>query len=80
MRLTRRDFIVSTSALAVVMAAATPVFAQKKYDEGASDTEIKIGHTNPATPSFASEREFDIFQAQFEQACGRLWLQANVNS
>ena len=47
MRLTRRDFIVSTSALAVVMASATPVFAQKKYDEGAGDTEIKIGHTNP---------------------------------
>jgi ABC-type branched-subunit amino acid transport system substrate-binding protein len=26
---------------------ATPVFAQKKYDVGASDTEIKIGNTNP---------------------------------
>ena len=26
---------------------ATPVSAQKKYDEGATDTEIKIGHTNP---------------------------------
>ena len=24
-----------------------PAFAQKKYDTGASDTEIKIGHTNP---------------------------------
>ena len=27
--------------------AATSAQAQKKYDEGASDTEIKIGHTNP---------------------------------
>ena len=26
---------------------AFPVFAQKKYDPGASDTEIKIGNTNP---------------------------------
>ncbi|HVY41849.1 MAG TPA: ABC transporter substrate-binding protein [Hyphomicrobiaceae bacterium] len=26
---------------------AAPAQAQKKYDEGASDTEIKIGHTNP---------------------------------
>jgi branched-chain amino acid transport system substrate-binding protein len=26
---------------------ATPVYAQKKYDPGASDTEIKIGNTNP---------------------------------
>jgi branched-chain amino acid transport system substrate-binding protein len=27
--------------------AALPASAQKKYDEGASDTEIKIGNTNP---------------------------------
>jgi len=27
--------------------AVTPVVAQKKYDPGASDTEIKIGNTNP---------------------------------
>jgi branched-chain amino acid transport system substrate-binding protein len=33
---------------AVGMAAATaPAEAQKKYDPGATDTEIKIGHTNP---------------------------------
>jgi len=28
-------------------ALATPVFAQKKYDPGVSDTEIKVGNTNP---------------------------------
>ena len=34
--------------LAVLVAAlATPAVAQKKYDPGASDTEIKIGNTNP---------------------------------
>ncbi len=47
-KLTRRTLIASTSALAVVVAAATtPAFAQKKYDDGASDTEIKIGNIMP---------------------------------
>ena len=40
------------SALAMLLAttaivAAGPAFAQKKYDTGATDTEIKIGHTIP---------------------------------
>src|SRR6476660_3485726 len=38
--------IAGASALTMVL-LATPVLAQKKYDDGASDTEIKIGHTNP---------------------------------
>src|SRR5918911_3003940 len=29
------------------LALAMPAFAQKKYDAGASDKEIKIGNTNP---------------------------------
>src|SRR5947208_15573493 len=35
--------------VAAVLAAALagPALAQKKYDPGASDTEIKIGNTNP---------------------------------
>jgi branched-chain amino acid transport system substrate-binding protein len=37
---------VASAALAVALAAA-PAAAQKKYDTGASDTEIKIGNTNP---------------------------------
>src|ERR1700749_713880 len=38
-----------TAALAAVLGAALamPAFAQKKYDTGASDTEIKIGQTIP---------------------------------
>jgi branched-chain amino acid transport system substrate-binding protein len=32
---------------AVALAVAFPVAAQKKYDPGVSDTEIKIGNTNP---------------------------------
>ena len=36
------------SAAAVVLAATGgSALAQKKYDTGATDTEIKIGHTNP---------------------------------
>jgi branched-chain amino acid transport system substrate-binding protein len=38
--------IAAASALALA-ALAGPASAQKKYDEGASDTEIKIGNTNP---------------------------------
>jgi ABC-type branched-subunit amino acid transport system substrate-binding protein len=32
---------------AAVLSGSRVAFAQKKYDDGASDTEIKIGHTNP---------------------------------
>jgi branched-chain amino acid transport system substrate-binding protein len=34
-------------AALVAAALATPALAQKKYDPGASDTEIKVGNTNP---------------------------------
>lgn len=47
-RLTRRNLIAGTSAMALALAAAaTPSFAQKKYDDGATDTEIKIGNIMP---------------------------------
>ena len=36
-----------TLALAGALAIAFPAAAQKKYDPGATDTEIKIGNTNP---------------------------------
>src|SRR5437016_7426207 len=39
-----KRFLITLAALAL----ATPLaFAQKKYDQGASDTEIRIGNTNP---------------------------------
>ncbi len=45
MTVTRRSILAAApSALAL---AALPAYAQKKYDTGASDSEIKIGHTNP---------------------------------
>lgn len=37
----------ATAALSACVFAATPALAQKKYDPGASDTEIKIGQTVP---------------------------------
>jgi branched-chain amino acid transport system substrate-binding protein len=43
---TRRTFIGGVSAAAMI-SGSTGAFGQKKYDEGASDTEIKIGNTNP---------------------------------
>ena len=46
MKTNRRTFIGGVSA-AALLSATTSAFAQKKYDNGASDTEIKIGHTNP---------------------------------
>lgn len=35
------------AAFALAVAVAAPAFAEKKYDQGASDTEIKIGQTTP---------------------------------
>ena len=46
MRTNRRTFMGGASA-AAVFASAPAVWAHKKYDDGATDTEIKIGHTCP---------------------------------
>jgi ABC-type branched-subunit amino acid transport system substrate-binding protein len=42
----RLSHLAATAAVALAV-AASPALAQKKYDPGASDTEIKIGQTNP---------------------------------
>ena len=42
----RRTFIGGVSA-AALMSGSTSAFAQKKYDDGATDKEIKIGHSGP---------------------------------
>jgi len=42
----RRTFVAGVSA-AALLTGRSVAFAQKKYSDGASDTEIKIGHTNP---------------------------------
>ena len=46
MKTKRRTFIAGVSSAAIVSASSV-AFGQKKYDDGASDTEIRIGHTNP---------------------------------
>ena len=43
---TRRGFVGGASALAL-FSGSSAALAQKKYDDGATDTEIKIGNTNP---------------------------------
>ncbi len=46
MKTNRRTFVAGVSA-AAVLSGSRVAYAQKKYDNGATDTEIKIGHTNP---------------------------------
>jgi branched-chain amino acid transport system substrate-binding protein len=46
MKTNRRTFVAGASA-AALLTGRSVAFAQKKYSDGASDTEIKIGHTNP---------------------------------
>jgi branched-chain amino acid transport system substrate-binding protein len=43
----RRDFVGGAGVSATALLFAAGVAGQKKYDDGASDTEIKIGHTGP---------------------------------
>ena len=40
-------FRLAASSALVIALSASSAFAQKKYDPGASDTEIKIGQTVP---------------------------------
>ena len=42
----RRGFVSGVSALAL-LSSSRAAFAQKKYDNGASDSEIKLGHCGP---------------------------------
>jgi branched-chain amino acid transport system substrate-binding protein len=46
MKTNRRTFVGGFSA-AAMLSGSRSAFAQKKYDDGATDKEIKIGHTNP---------------------------------
>jgi branched-chain amino acid transport system substrate-binding protein len=46
MKANRRTFVGGMSA-AALLSGSRVAFAQKKYSDGATDKEIKIGHTNP---------------------------------
>src|SRR5262252_6869270 len=43
----QKSWLFAVTLLAGAALAAAPAAAQKKYDPGASDTEIKVGNTNP---------------------------------
>jgi branched-chain amino acid transport system substrate-binding protein len=56
------------SIAAVAVALATPAFAQKKYDPGASDSEIKIGNINPYSgPASAYSQIGRTIEAYFKK-------------
>ena len=46
LKTSRRSFVGGVSAAAALSVSGVAL-AQKKYDDGATDKEIKIGHTNP---------------------------------
>jgi branched-chain amino acid transport system substrate-binding protein len=70
---TRRGFVGGASTLAL-LSGSSAAFAQKKYDEGASDTEIKIGNTNPysgpASSYAAIARTIDAYFKSVNDAGG----------
>ena len=47
MSTTRRGFVAGGVSAAALVSGSGLAFAQKKYDDGATDKEIKIGNTNP---------------------------------
>jgi branched-chain amino acid transport system substrate-binding protein len=62
----RRVMLVSIAA--VVVALATPALAQKKYDPGASDSEIKVGNINPYSgPASAYSQIGRTIEAYFKK-------------
>jgi len=67
LQLKRSLLIAGASALAAALAVA-PASAQKKYDEGATDTEIRIGNTNPYSgPASAYGTIGKVIEAYFKK-------------
>ena len=60
----RRAFIAATAALAFAF-SASQALAQKKYDTGASDTEIKIGQTVPFSGAYSVYANIGKTQAAY---------------
>ena len=61
---TRRAYIAATAALAFAF-SASQALAQKKYDTGASDTEIKIGQTVPFSGAYSVYANIGKTQAAY---------------
>ena len=60
----RRAFLAATAALAFAF-SASHALAQKKYDTGASDTEIKIGQTVPFSGAYSVYANIGKTQAAY---------------
>ena len=66
MRTNRRNFLAGVSAV-TALSTSRVAFGQKKYDTGATDTEIKIGHTNPYSgPASSYSSIGKLHQAYFK--------------
>src|SRR5579871_4029688 len=60
-----RHWLIVTATLGIAAAAASPVAAQKKYDPGASDSEIKIGNIMPYSGPASAYAEIGKTEAAF---------------
>jgi len=61
----------------LVALAALPAFAQKKYDPGASDSELKIGNIVPYSgPASVYSVYGRVFEAYFNRVTSRAALMA----
>src|SRR6476646_7998159 len=58
-------FHLATGAALAIALSASPALAQKKYDTGATDTEIKIGQTNPFSGPASSYATIGKTQAAY---------------
>ena len=54
----------ATTALTIAL-SASPAFAQKKYDTGATDTEIKFGQTVPFSGDYSAYANIAKTQAAY---------------
>src|SRR5215467_1906064 len=61
----RQDWVMMTAAMAVTAVAWTPAAAQKKYDPGANDSEIKIGNIMPYSGPASAYGEIGKTQAAY---------------
>jgi ABC-type branched-subunit amino acid transport system substrate-binding protein len=60
-------FHLATGAALAIALATSPALAQKKYDTGATDTEIKIGQTNPFSGPASAYATIGKTQAAYMQ-------------
>ena len=60
----------ATTAVAIALSASS-AYAQKKYDTGASDTEIKIGQTVPFSGAYSVYANIGKTQAAYMRMIGR---------